>query len=153
MTAAAPIATEPLSKQRLRVWLRLLSAQRGMESHLRERLRKSHDCTLPRFDVLSALDRHRAGLRMSDLSTKLKVSNGNVTGIVDRLVSDGLVERLAVDGDRRALRVRLTNAGIARFADMAADHEVWVNELLAGHDAGELEILADLLARITGENE
>ena len=84
--------TEPLSKQRLRVWLRLLSAQRGMESYLREKMRLTYDCTLPRFDVLSALDRHRPGLRMSDLSAKLKVSNGNVTGIVDRLAADGLRE-------------------------------------------------------------
>jgi len=67
-----------LSKQRLRVWLRLLAAQRGMESHLREKMRLGFDCTLPRFDVLSALDRHRTGLRMSDLSVKLKIGRAHV---------------------------------------------------------------------------
>jgi DNA-binding MarR family transcriptional regulator len=143
--------TEPLSKQRLRVWLRLLSAQRSMESELREKMRLDFDCTLPRFDVLSALDRHRAGLRMSDLSVKLKVSNGNVTGIVDRLANDGLVERVAVDEDRRAMRVRLTKNGITRFADMATEHETWVDELLDTHNAQELDALIALLSRIGGE--
>ena len=140
-----------LAKQRLRVWLRLLAAQRGMESHLREKMRLRFDSTLPRFDVLSALDRHRAGLRMSDLSVKLKVSNGNVTGIVDRLANEGLVQRVAVDGDRRAMRVRLTDAGSARFEEMAGEHEVWVDELLASHDADDLDRLITLLSRIGGE--
>lgn len=143
------------SKQRLRVWLRLLAAQRTMEADLREKMRLRFDTTLPRFDVLSALDRHRTkggdGLRMSDLSAKLKVSNGNVTGIVDRLAAEGLVERAAVDGDRRAMRVRLTRAGISRFAEMAIEHEGWVDELLATHDETDLEALIALLARIGGE--
>lgn len=141
----------PLSKQRLRLWLRLLNAQRGIEQRLREELRTNHDCTLPRFDVLSALDRYRDGLRMSDLSVKLKVSNGNVTGIVERLVGDGLVERVSVDGDRRAMRVRLTPAGIERFAEMASDHESWVNGLLADYDAEDLQMLITLLDRLERE--
>jgi DNA-binding MarR family transcriptional regulator len=138
----------PLSKQRLRLWLRLLGASRGIEHRLRERLRAQHDTTLPRFDVLAALDRHREGLRMSDLSAKLRVSNGNVTGIVERLVQDGLVERGPLEGDRRALRVRLTEAGRARFAAMAADHEDWVGDLLGGLAPDEIETLAALLARL-----
>lgn len=143
----------PLSKQRLRVWLKMLAAQRTIETRLRERLRLDHDSTLPRFDVLSALDRYRDGLRMSDLSARLKVSNGNVTGIVERLVSESLVERVAVDGDRRAMRVRLTEAGIARFAAMAADHETWVNEMMAGVSATELDSLIDLLDRMGEHSE
>ena len=143
----------PLSKQRLRVWLRMLAAHRGIETMLRERLRVDHDSTLPRFDVLSALDRYRDGLRMSDLSARLKVSNGNVTGIIERLVGEGMVERVAVDGDRRAMRVRLTEAGIARFAAMAADHETWVNEMMAGVSATELDSLIDLLDRMGEHSE
>lgn len=136
------------SKQRLRLWLRMLSAHRGVESCLRERLRESHDSTLPRFDVLSALDRYRDGLRMSDLSARLKVSNGNVTGIVERLAGEGLVERAAVDGDRRAMLVRLTPLGVERFAAMAADHEAWIDELLGTFSGAELETLITLLDRI-----
>lgn len=148
MNDLAPATAAPLSKQRLRLWLRLLRASRGMEHRLREELRARHDTTLPRFDVMAALDRHRDGLRMSDLSAKLRVSNGNVTGIVERLVQDGLVERAALEGDRRAFRVRLTAAGRARFAEMAADHEAWVDEALSGFDPQEVETLVALLSRM-----
>ncbi len=147
--------TSSLSKQRLRVWLRLLAAQRGMEANLREKMRLSFDCTLPRFDVLSVLERHKnkggEGLRMSDLSAKLKVSNGNVTGIVDRLQNDGLVERISVDGDRRAMRVRLTGVGVTRFGEMAQEHERWVDSYLSTHGEPELEALIASLSRIGGE--
>lgn len=139
---------EPLSKQRLRLWLRLLRAHRSIENHLREQLRLTHSSTLPRFDVLSALDRNRDGLRMSELSARLMVSNGNVTGIVDRLEAEGLAQRVSVDGDRRAMRVRLTEDGLARFAEMAAEHESWVDSMLSTYTETELSTLITLLARL-----
>lgn len=145
---AHKITHSPLSKQRLRLWLRLLHATRVVESDLRERLREDWDCTLPRFDVLAALARKPEGLRMSDLSKMLKVSNGNVTGIVDRLAAEGQVERVAVEGDRRASRVRLTPAGLTFFNAMAAEHEAWVDELFASFDADELKEMIALLGRI-----
>lgn len=155
MSTARNIAPQerPLSKQRLRVWLRLLGAHRTIETQLRDMLRVAHDSTLPRFDVLSALDRYRDGLRMSDLSAKLRVSNGNVTGIVDRLVADGLIERVAVDGDRRAMRVRLTAPGIARFEQMASEHEAWVDGVLQNLNSQDLDTLIDLLSRISEDKE
>lgn len=140
--------TESLSKQKLRVWLRLLRAHRSIERGLRERMRVAHGSTLPRFDVMSALDRYRDGLRMSDLSAKLMVSNGNVTGIVDRLEAEGLVERISVDGDRRAMRVRLTQDGIDRFAEMAAEHETWVDAEMPSLSEAELDTLLPLLIKL-----
>jgi len=136
------------SKQRLRVWLRLLRTQRLIEASLRDKLRQGYDTTLPRFDVLAALYREPDGLRMSQLSAQLMVSNGNVTGIVDRLVTDGLVERAAVDGDRRAMRVRLTEAGRAQFTEIAGAHETWVSDELAALRGGELDTLIALLEKI-----
>jgi DNA-binding MarR family transcriptional regulator len=120
------------SKARLRLWLRILSVSRLIEAELRERLRESCDTTLPRFDVLAALHRSGGGLKMSELSGVLRVSNGNVTGIVDRLVADGLVIRLPVDGDRRAMLVRLTPRGQEDFAKFATVHEAWLDEMLGG---------------------
>ena len=79
------MSEDPASKERLRLWLRILSAQRVIENEVRERLRVEHDTTLPRFDVMAALYRNEEGLKMSELSGELRVSNGNVTGIVDRL--------------------------------------------------------------------
>ncbi|MEL7463437.1 MAG: MarR family transcriptional regulator [Pseudomonadota bacterium] len=136
------------SKARLRLWLRLLRAQRAMEARVRERLRDGHDTTLPRFDVMAALYREREGMRMSALSGVLRVSNGNVTGIVDRLVTEGAVERIAVAGDRRAMIVRLTETGAEAFEAMAAAHEAWIDELLDGVGAEEADAISARLAEV-----
>lgn len=119
------------SKDRLRLWLRVLKATRSVESAVRENLRQDFSTTLPRFDVMAALSQHEQGLKMSELSSVLKVSNGNVTGIVERLVEDGHVLREKVPGDRRASRVRLTSAGEVEFSCQAAAHEAWINGIFA----------------------
>lgn len=136
-----------LSRERLRLWLRMLRASRGIEQELRERLRLAFDLTLPQFDVLAALARRDEGLTMTELSRYLMVSNGNVTGIIDRLVEVGLVERLAAPGDRRAIRVRLSAKGAGEFAAMAATHETWVDELLSRFGRAEL---ASLIGQLDG---
>jgi len=136
------------SKARLRLWLRLLKATKHVEAELRERLRVDFDTTLPRFDVMAALYRAEAGLKMSELSGVLRVSNGNVTGIVDRLVNDGLIVRVPVDNDRRATTVRLTQAGREEFARMAERHESWVNELLSDVPLAEIASVAAALDRV-----
>jgi DNA-binding MarR family transcriptional regulator len=144
------VAERSLAKDRLRLWLRLLKATRLVEGALRERMRAERGTTLPRFDVMAALYRAGEGLRMSDLSGVLMVSNGNVTGIVDRLEAEGLVARAAVEGDRRATRVRLTARGREAFEDMAEEHEAWVDGLLAGLTPRETEEAARLLEKIAG---
>jgi len=96
------------------------------------------DTTLPRFDVMAALDREPDGLTMSALSEHLLVSNGNVTAIVARLVEDGLVTRLQDRSDRRVLRVKLTAKGRRDFRTYAAAHEAWIEQLLG--DLGDTEI-------------
>lgn len=136
------------SKARLRLWLRLIKATRAVEGRVRERLRDEHDTTLPRFDVMAALYRERAGLRMSALSGVLRVSNGNVTGIVDRLVGEGAVERVAVEGDRRAMIVRLTPGGVASFEAMALAHEGWIDELLGALSAEDADALSARLVKV-----
>jgi len=135
----------PASKARLRLWLRLLKVNRTIEAELRVRLRVEFDTTLPRFDVMSALFRSPEGLKMSALSRQLMVSNGNVTGIVERLTTDGLVLREAVPGDRRAARVTLTRKGTAEFSRQAKAHEGWVSALLGGLDADDSALTGDLL--------
>ncbi|MEP4198013.1 MAG: MarR family transcriptional regulator [Aliishimia sp.] len=122
---------EPASKERLRLWLRFLKASRSIEATLRENLRQEFRTTLPRFDVMAALSRFESGLKMSKLSEVLRVSNGNVTGIVDRLSEDGFLIREPVPGDRRASRVRLTKSGLEEFERQAAAHEAWINDMLS----------------------
>ncbi|MGP1255763.1 MAG: MarR family winged helix-turn-helix transcriptional regulator [Kiloniellales bacterium] len=125
-------------KLRLRLWLQMLKATRHIESELREKLRLEHGTTLPRFDVMAALERRQEGLKMSELSRRLMVSNGNVTGIVDRLVEDGLVVRVEVEGDRRATRVRLTSDGRRTFEAMAMKHAQWIQQFVDPLDDEEV---------------
>ena len=143
----------PGSKARLRLWLRLLKLARHIESELRDNLRREFGSTLPRFDVMAALSRHPRGLKMSELSGVLKVSNGNVTGIIDWLVDNGLVVRVPVPGDRRASLVRLTEKGRAAFQTQARAHEEWVNDLLGGFEPGDAETLSALLDDATQQTE
>lgn len=146
MTPAEPsMHQEPSSKTRLRLWLRLLKLTRGIESELRDNLRRDFGSTLPRFDVMAALSRRPEGLKMSEISGLLKVSNGNVTGIVERLASEGLLVREAMPGDRRAARVRLTAEGAAEFARQAAAHEAWIDARLAKFDT---QTAADIVRSI-----
>lgn len=115
-----------------RLWLRLLTCTTMIETEIRRRLRKTFATTLPRFDLLAQLDRAPEGMIMGELSRRMMVSNGNVTGLVELLVQEKLVERHDSETDRRATRVRLSERGRAEFAIMAAAHSAWIAELVAG---------------------
>ena len=132
----------------LRIWLRLLTCTQLIEQKVRSRLREQFATTLPRFDLMARLERHREGLKMNELSRLLMVTGGNVTAIVDQLEKEGLVERLAEPADRRAFRIRLTRDGERTFADMALAHEEWVVEMLCGLSRKEHEELLKLLAKL-----
>lgn len=138
------VEAEPEAKTRLRLWLKLLKLSREIEGELRENLRIEFESTLPRFDVMAALHRFSKGLRMNELSAVLKVSNGNVTGIVDRLVNDSLVVRVAEPGDRRALRVKLTPTGKKEFLRQAKQHEGWVDTLLNNVSIDDAEMMMQI---------
>jgi DNA-binding MarR family transcriptional regulator len=132
----------------LRIWLRLLTCTQLIERQVRSRLRSQFDTTLPRFDLMAQLERHREGLKMNELSRLLMVTGGNVTAIVDQLEKEGLVERLDEPDDRRAFRIRLTKSGERTFIDMARAHEEWVVDLLAGLSRRDQDDLLRLLARV-----
>jgi DNA-binding MarR family transcriptional regulator len=138
-----------VSKQRLRLWIRLLRAARAIEGEIRERLRKEFAITLPQFDVMAALARREQGINMTELSRMLMVSNGNVTGIIDRLAAEKLVLRQAPANDRRSFIVRLTPKGATHFSTIAKAHETWVDELLSEFDAVEAEALIGHLGTLT----
>jgi DNA-binding MarR family transcriptional regulator len=144
---------DPLSKRRLKMWIRLLGATRAAESHLREHLRVKHDTTLPRFDVMAALWRSREGITMSELSRKLLVSNGNATAVVDRLEKDGLAKRTPLATDRRTVQVALTPEGLRVFEGLATDHEAEVNRLFGSLSEAEIDTLTTILKKARKEAE
>ena len=132
----------------LRIWLRLLTCTQLIERRVRSGLREEFATTLPRFDLMAQLERHRQGLKMNELSRLLMVTGGNITAIVDQLEKEGQVERLDDSADRRAWRIRLTPAGEKSFTEMARAHEQWVVELLAGLTRKEHDELLKLLAKL-----
>lgn len=137
----------PLSRRRLRTWIRLLRLTRRTENALRDQMRSTHNTTLPRFDVLAALHRSEKPLKMSALSAMLLVSNGNASTVVDRLEKDGLVERGASADDRRVVTVKLTDEGRARFEELAQDHEKLVDRIFANLGPAELDMMRDIVHR------
>ena len=139
---------EPRSKRRLRLWLRLYAATSVIEREMRRFLRTRFGATLPRFDLMVALERAPEGLTMGELSRRLMVSGGNVTSIVDGLERDGLVRRRSPASDRRTSYVALTEEGRAAFAKMAREHERWIDQLLEDVADEDVEALTDLLAEL-----
>lgn len=135
------------SKEGIRTWLRLLSCEKSIEQELRGRFRDHFTVTLPQFDVLAELKRAGKPLTMSQLSSELMVSNGNITGVVDRLEKGGLVSRDRCTQDRRVQFIGLTPAGANQFRKMARRHEKWLAELFSELTIDDMDELQKLLLK------
>ena len=133
------------NKPETRLWLRMLSTTRLITNEIRRRLRAEFGATLPQFDLMAQLYREKDGLRLGELSKRTMVTNGNVTGLVERLEADGLIRRVTPDKDRRVTVAQLTPAGVDRFLVMASAHEEWLRELL--EDTGD-EVVQSLWVNI-----
>jgi DNA-binding MarR family transcriptional regulator len=131
----------------LRLWLRLLTCTALIETEVRRRLRENFGVTLPRFDLMAQLDKTPDGMTLGELSSRMMVSNGNVTGLVERLVADGLIARKAAPNDRRAQIVRLTPSGRRSFRAMARAHESWIARIFTDLKPAEISALMGLLAK------
>lgn len=134
-------------KNELRLWLRMLTCTTLIENEVRRRLREAFDITLPRFDVLAQLDRSPEGMTLGELSQRMMVSNGNMTGLVDRLVEQGLLRRRPSPTDRRAQIVSLTPEGRRFFRTMARVNAQWVGEIFSGLSSQDIATLMPLLAK------
>jgi len=142
--------TQEGQKLELRLWLRMLATTRLVSQEIRRRLRVEFGATLPQFDVLAQLYRQRDGLRLGELSKRTMVSNGNVTGLVERLEADGLVLRETLDSDRRVTLAKLTDKGFVHFSAMAAAHESWLRDMMANVDARTLKLMLAQMNDIKG---
>lgn len=132
----------------LRLWLRLLTCSHIIETRVRQRLGDRFSTTLPRFDVLSQLDRVPGGLTMTALSQRLMVTAANLTGLIKHLAEEGLVERQTMEADKRMQLVRLTEAGRAHFRSMLPEHEAWIAQMLKGLSRRDMTSLHELLAKL-----
>jgi DNA-binding MarR family transcriptional regulator len=140
-------ATGVSSRELLRLWLRALTLTNAVEKKVRARLREEFDATLPRFDVMAALHEAPDGMNMGEVSRRLVVSNGNVTGIMARLEEEGLVHRRSKPGDRRTQIVHLTETGREAFEEMAESHAAWISSMFSALTSEEVETLDRLLSK------
>jgi DNA-binding MarR family transcriptional regulator len=137
-------------KLELRTWLRLLTCSNMVERQVRGGLRRQFETTLPRFDVLAQLERIApdAGLTMGELSERLMVSPGNLTGLVNRLAQEGLVARSPQPDDRRSFQVKLTDDGRRQFLAMTPANETWVDHLFRDLSREDLQQVYNLLGKM-----
>jgi DNA-binding MarR family transcriptional regulator len=148
LDAETKVAERPADHEaELRLWLRLLTCTTLIEGEVRRRLRDEFDVTLPRFDLMAQLDKAPNGMTLGELSQRMMVSNGNVTGLAERLVEQGLLDRRPSPNDRRAQIVSLTAEGRRTFRAMARTHEDWIAQIFAGLDAADVDQLMELLAK------
>ena len=134
-------------KTELRLWLRMLTCTTLIESEVRKRLRDNFDITLPRFDLLAQLERAPNGMTLGELSQRMMVSNGNLTGLVDRLREQGLIKRKPSPTDRRVQIVSLSAEGKRFFRAMARANADWVGEIFADLSKDDIETLMALLGK------
>ncbi len=148
LDAETKVAERPGDHQaELRLWLRLLTCTNLIETEIRRRLREEFNVTLPRFDLMAQLDKNPGGMTLGELSSRMMVSNGNVTGLVERLLALGLLDRRPSPNDRRAQLVSLSSDGRRAFRAMARTHENWIAEIFAELGPGEIDDMMRLLAK------
>jgi DNA-binding MarR family transcriptional regulator len=148
LDAETKVAERPADHEaELRLWLRLLTCTTLIEGEVRRRLRDEFDVTLPRFDLMAQLDKAPNGMTLGEVSQRMMVSNGNVTGLAERLVEQGLLDRRPSPNDRRAQIVSLTAEGRRAFRAMARTHEDWIARIFSGLDGSEIDTLMALLAK------
>lgn len=135
--------TQEGKKPELRLWLRMLSTTKLISQEVRRRLRSEFGATLPQFDLLAQLYREKDGLRLGELSKRTMVTNGNVTGLVERLEGDGLIMRETPEGDRRVTVAKLTRKGEEFFGTMAKAHEGWLRDMMADVEPAAIKVLLD----------
>ena len=138
----------PSEKEGLRLWLRIVSCTQMVEQEIRTMLRDKFDTTLPRFELLSALDRVPDGLSMGELSSWLMVTKGNVTGIAERLSEDGFIKRNPTPTDRRSFCVTLTPKGKKLYKEMEEEYEQLLDRLFSDVSLDDSDTFTGVLAKV-----
>ena len=144
---AAPAFSDPaLSDPALSVYVKLHRAVASIDAQLAPRIAAA-GLTPTQFGVLEAL-LHKGTLTQAALGRKVLSSPGNMTDVIDKLAARGLVRRGRAPGDRRAVRVSLTEAGQALIGGLFPDHAAAMARAMRALSASELETLGGLLRRL-----
>lgn len=147
--------TSKLRDEEMRAWQALLHAHYAITRKLDAELRSEHGIALDAYDVLLRLGRapDRA-LRMTQLADRVLVPPSTLTRRIDRLVADGLVERMRMPGDSRAMVARITDPGLALLRRAARTHLRGIREHFTGRLTNqELQEIAAGLEVIVGPHQ
>jgi DNA-binding MarR family transcriptional regulator len=146
---AGPGAPSPSDKiTAVKVWMRVMTCNKLVQGHLRNRLRTNFDTTLPRFDILAQIDRAPRGPTMGELSQRLMVTKANITDLFGRLEAEGLVTRKSCKKDGRVQHVYLTPRGKSELDTMLNAHTAWLTQLMQRVPHDDLMALNDILGRL-----
>ena len=130
-------------------WLRIVQVHDRITRRVDSALHRHHDLSLTGFEALRRIAESPEGrASMGDVADAVGLSRPGVTSTINRLVTQGLVVRERVDGDRRLLHARLTPAGRQRVEAATVTHDEMVDHLLTllGDDA---PVVTDALARVS----
>lgn len=126
-----------------RVWFRLIRLHQTIYNEVATRLR-AIGLSVPQFDVISTLT-EREGISQRELAERLYVTKGNVSGLIDRLVEAGLVERRSIPEDRRSHALHLTPAGVVLAQRGIELHNQFMEESLGRLSIEEIATLDRIL--------
>ena len=130
----------------LRLWLELARIALPMSREMDKMLRQRFGQSLVRFDLMSQLARHGGGLATRQLADALLAStSGNISTLLDRMITEQLIERRPGNDDRRVTFIHLTKQGAQLFEDMAGIHERWIADRLMPANVQEMQALSGQL--------
>ena len=133
----------------LRLWLHLMKCTKTIETNIGGQFRRFHRQGLSRYDVLSQLYRFESKWgSIGEVADQLMAAGRNITGLIDRMEVDGLVERRLNPIDRRSFQMRITEEGKRIFLNMTDDHENWIEKALSDIPSKDKEKLIELLVRV-----
>lgn len=128
----------------------MLSLHGEIFTRLNRALSSACGLSIAKFDVLAQLDRCPGGMTLGQLSQRLKVTGGNVSGLVRRLVADGLITREMSSTDRRSFVVDLTSAGKTVFDQACIVHQAELEACFKSIPTRELDAVLHALDRLNG---
>ena len=139
-----------IDERRLAAWRALLASHAALVGRLGEELQDEKGLPLPWYEVLLWLGQAPEGrMRMGELADSLLLTPSGVTRLVDRMETDGLVQRQQCPSDRRGWNAVITPAGRARLRSAAPVHMRGVEQHFGRHLSDEeADLLTDVLGRV-----
>lgn len=133
-------------RESLKLWIELLRYSSKLEQIIDDKLRQNYGQNISRFDVLSQLVReHDTGLTVGELAGRLIASKGNITGLLDRMRKDDLINKQTKSDDKRSYMVQITEKGLNLFNEMAENNALWVEQALKSLDVDNMKDFTQFL--------